>query len=300
MLIDGGWLRARLDLGSGADAEAGDATAADAAEDLVVADVRWAPQGHAREGYAHGHLPGAICVDVDADLAAPAFEGPGRHPLPSPAAFAATMSRLGIGDRTPVIAYDDVGGWVAARLWWMLRVLDHEVALLDLPSLEAWTAEDGALETGPPRAAAPAAFTRAPWPSDRVVDAATVRRALRERSAVLLDARSPERYRGETEQIDPVAGHVPGAVSAEWAGNLDEEGGLLDPGALSHRYEALGARPGGETIASCGSGITASFALFAMERAGLGLGRLYEGSWSDWISDRSRPVATGPDPGEPS
>ncbi|MEX1263545.1 MAG: sulfurtransferase [Actinomycetota bacterium] len=268
--------------------------------DLVLADVRWVRGGTAREEYERRHLPGAVCVDAESDLAAPAFHGPGRHPLPKPQPFAAAMSRLGIGDDSVVIAYDDAGGSVAARLWWMLRVLDRKVALLDLPSLDAWTRAGGALETGSPRGAPPASFTAAEWPAGRVVDADTVRRTLREGSAVVLDARAGERYRGETEPIDPVAGHVPGAVSAEWAGNRDGDGRFLDPGALRRRYEALGARDNGRAIASCGSGITASFALFAMERAGLGLGRLYEGSWSDWVSDASRPVATGEQPGEPS
>jgi len=267
--------------------------------DFVLADVRWVRGGTAREEYERGHLPGAVSVDADSDLAAPAFHGPGRHPLPSPEAFAAAMSRLGIGEDSVVIAYDDVGGSVAARLWWMLRVLNRKVALLDLPSLDAWIRAGGSLETGPPHIARPASFTATAWPAGRVVDAATLRRTLRDGSAVVLDARAGERYRGDTEPIDPVAGHVPGAVSAEWAGNRDGEGRFLEPGALRRRYEALGARDDGETIASCGSGLTATLALFAMERAGLGLGRLYEGSWSDWVSDASRPVATGPQPGGP-
>ncbi len=266
----------------------------------MVADVRWVPGGHARERYALGHIPGAICVDVDADLAAPAFDGPGRHPLPSPDAFASSMSRLGIGDDSAVIAYDDAGGWVAARLWWMLRVLGHDAALLDLSSLEAWTEGGGALESGPPEAPAPASFAPSPWPADRVVDADAVLRAVREGSAVVLDVRAGERYRGESEPIDPVPGHIPGAVSAEWAGNHDDEGRILDAETLRRRYEDLGVRDDGGAIVSCGSGITAAFGLFVMERAGLGLGRLYEGSWSDWVSDRARPVATGPEPGEPS
>ncbi|MDH5225735.1 MAG: sulfurtransferase [Actinomycetota bacterium] len=289
MLVDAGWLRAQRSHDR-------------ASPDLVVADVRWVPGGHARDRYAQGHLPGAVCVDVDSDLAAAAFDGPGRHPLPSPEAFAASMSRVGIGDRTSVVAYDDAGGSVAARLWWMLRVLHRPVALLDLPSLDAWSGAGGELQTGPPadRPQAAAAFTPRPWPDDRVVDADTVRAALRSRSAVLLDVRSGERYRGEAEPFDPVAGHVPGAVSAEWARNRDDEGRFLDPVSSRRWYESLGVRDDGEAIASCGSGVTATFALFAMERAGLGFGRLYEGSWSDWVSDRSRPVAIGTQPGEPS
>lgn len=279
MLVDPGWLRAHPSSG------------------LVIADVRWVPGGHASEPFARGHLPGAVCVDLDADLAAPAFRGPGRHPLPPPAAFAATMSRFGIGDDTPVVAYDDQGGWIAARLWWMLRVLGREVALLDLPSLDAWTAAGGTLEMGPPRPVAAASFTPAPWPPDRVVDADEVARVVHAGSGPVLDARAGERYRGEIEPIDPVAGHIPDAVSADRAGDLDDDGHLLDPTGLRRRYEELGVVRNGEAIASCGSGVAASFTLFAIERAGLGLARLYEGSWSDWVSDGSRPVATGAEPG---
>lgn len=263
---------------------------------LVVADVRWVPDGHARERFGAGHLPGAVCVDVDADLAAPPGSGPGRHPLPAPQRFAATMSRLGVGDATAVVAYDDAGGSVAARLWWMLRVLGREVALLDLPSLDVWADTGGTLETGPARDRAPASFTPAPWPADRVVDAPSVRTTLDEGTAVVLDARAGERYRGEVEPFDPVAGHIPGARSAPWHGNLDHDGRMLDAAALAARYSALGVSGDGRVIASCGSGVTAALSLFAIERAGLGLGRLYEGSWSDWVSDPDRPVATGPDP----
>jgi thiosulfate/3-mercaptopyruvate sulfurtransferase len=249
MLVDPRWLRAQP-----------------SSTRLLLADVRWVPGGHASDSFALGHLPGAVCVDLEADLAAPAFQGPGRHPLPEPAVFAATMSRLGIGDHTSVVAYDDAGGWIAARLWWMLRVLGREVALLDLPSLGAWTAEGGTLETGPPATRSAATFTTTSWPSDRVVAAHEVGRAVRTRSAVLLDARAGERYRGETEPIDPVAGHIPGAVSAEWAGDLGDDGHMLDATALRRRYEALGVGERGTAIASCGSGVTAAFTLFAMER----------------------------------
>jgi thiosulfate/3-mercaptopyruvate sulfurtransferase len=208
------------------------------------------------------------------------------------------MSRLGIGDETPVVAYDDQGGWIAARLWWMLRALGREVALLDLPSLDAWTAGGGTLETGPPRIVAAASFTPASWPTHRLVDADEVTRVVHAGSGPVLDARAGERYRGEVEPIDPVAGHIPGAVSADRAEDLDDDGHLLDPIALRRRYEALGVVRGGDAIASCGSGIAASFTIFAIERAGLGLARLYEGSWSDWVSDGSRAVATGAEPGD--
>ncbi|HEX7247923.1 MAG TPA: sulfurtransferase [Actinomycetota bacterium] len=287
MLVDRAWLRTRL-------------AAPDPGHDLVIADVRWTPGGHARDAFARRHLPGAVCIDLDADLAAAPFDGPGRHPLPAPETFASTMSRLGIGDATAVVAYDDVGGWVAARLWWMLRVLDRPAALLDLPSLDAWTDEGGTFETGAPAVAAGAPFTPQAWPADRIVDAEAVHAALRDGSAPVLDARAGERYRGEAEPIDPVAGHIPGAISAPTAGTLDARGALAEPTQLRRRFEELGVRADASAIASCGSGVAASFALFAMERAGLGLGRLYEGSWSDWVSDPSRPVAVGADPGAPS
>lgn len=284
MLVEPAWLRSSL-------------ASRDRSHDLVVADVRWVPGGHARDAFARSHLPGAICVDLDADLAAPPFDGPGRHPLPTPAAFASTMSRLGIGDGSAVVAYDDVGGWVAARLWWMLRVLGRRVALLDLPSLDTWVETGGTLETGASAAGASASFTPQAWPADRVVGAEAVIGTLRDGSAPVLDARAAERYRGEVEPIDPVAGHIPGALSVPTMGSLDPAGSLLEPSALRRRFESVGVRGDGAAITSCGSGVAASYALFAMERAGLGLGRLYVGSWSDWVSDPARPVAVGADAG---
>jgi thiosulfate/3-mercaptopyruvate sulfurtransferase len=268
--------------------------------DLVVADVRWETGGSVRGSFERGHLPGAVSFDLDRDLARPAFDGPGRHPLPSPAAFARTMGAAGIRNETSVVAYDDVGGWVAARLWWLLHVTGHPAALLDLASLEAWTSAGGTLEAGPGRSARDASvFSPRPWPADRLVDADQVRAALLEGTATVLDARAGERYRGEVEPIDPIAGHIPGSLSAPWQGErLDEgQGPLLTPGAMRERFEALGVEDGDRAIASCGSGVTASFAVLAMELAGLPGARLYEGSWSDWIHDPSRPVATGAEPG---
>ncbi len=270
-----------------------------AGDDIVVADVRWIPDGSVRAAFEHGHLPGAISFDLDRDLARPAFQGPGRHPLPSPASFARTMRDAGIGDDTPVVAYDDVGGWVAARLWWMLHVTGHPASLLDLPSLEAWTVAGRTLAQGPSDPRAPGTFSERPWPADRVVDAGEVRAELSSGSAVVLDVRAGERYRGEVEPIDPIAGHIPGALNAPWQGDRQDEGAgdLLSPDALRLRYEDFGVRKGHTVIASCGSGVTASFAVFTMELAGLPGAKLYEGSWSDWIHDPSRPVATGPEPG---
>ncbi len=264
------------------------------AADLVVADVRWVPHGGpeaSRDLFEAGHIPGAVFLDVDGDLAAPAFDGPGRHPLPTPATFAATMARSGIGDGTAVVAYDDARGSVAARLWWMLEVLGAPVALLD-GGLAAWGAP---LESGPPAMRARATFTPRPWPEEAVSDAREVARSVAAGDAVVLDARMPERYRGDVEPFDPVAGHIPGAVSAPWVGNLDDETSrFLTPDVLRARFRSLGAERG--AIAHCGSGVTACHELFAMRLAGVPGGRLYEGSWSDWVHE-ARPVATGEEPG---
>jgi thiosulfate/3-mercaptopyruvate sulfurtransferase len=277
-LVSSDWLRANLGMPG-----------------LVVADVRWVPGGSATEAFEHGHIPGAILFDADTDLAGKPFtEGPGRHPLPSPEAFAPTMSRAGIGDDTTVIAYDDNGGSYAARLWWMLDALGRgAVAVLD-GALAGW---DGPLETGPAaQGREPATFTAKLWPRELIADAADIADAIRNVSAVVLDARAPERYRGNVEPIDPVAGHIPGARSAPWAGNLDPTTGrFLDTDALRKRYEALGMDGTNQAIAQCGSGLTACHDVFAIRVAGLGRARLYEGSWSDWVSDPSRPVATDDD-----
>jgi thiosulfate/3-mercaptopyruvate sulfurtransferase len=265
---------------------------------LAIADCRWVPGGSATDAFAAGHIPGAVLFDADSDLAAPAFTGgPGRHPLPSPETFATTLSNAGIGDDTAVVAYDDAGGSYAARLWWMLDALGHtRVALLD-GSLAGWGAP---LEIGVGTARARGRFTPRPWPRDRIADAEEVASVLDEDSAVVLDARAPERYRGEVEPIDPVAGHIPGAMSAPWAGNLDPETGrFLPPAELRNRYLGLGVDAGGRAISQCGSGLTACHDVLALRIAGFSGARLYEGSWSDWVSDPARSVATGPDPGRP-
>ena len=281
ILVEPEWLRANLD-----------------APGLVIADCRWVPGGSALAAFEAGHIPGAVLLDADTDLAARAFSGgPGRHPLPAPRAFADTMGRAGIRNDTPIVAYDDAGGSIAARLWWMLDAIGHpSVAILD-GALAGWQAP---LETGPGRPPVTTTFTARPWPRDLIADADDVAHGLSEGSALVLDARAPERYRGEVEPIDPVAGHIPGAVSGPWAANLDPATGrFLDPGALRGRYTTLGAGDGREAIAQCGSGLTACHDVFAIRLAGLGRARLCEGSWSGWLSDRSRPVATGADPGNP-
>jgi thiosulfate/3-mercaptopyruvate sulfurtransferase len=264
-------------------------------EDVIVADVRWSPAdgtAGAEAAFAKGHIPGAVFFDVDRDLAGTPFvEGPGRHPLPSPEAFGRTLSSAGIDDDATVVVYDDVGGSVAARLWWMLDATGRRAAILD-GGLAAWT---GPLEKGP---AHPRLLSHAeprPWPSDRLVDARAVADAV-EAGAPVLDARAGERYRGEVEPFDPVAGHVPGARSAPWTDDLDGDGRFRSPDDLRGRFAALGVTDASTAVVYCGSGVTSCHDLFAMRFAGLGDARLYEGSWSDWVNDRDRPVATGADP----
>jgi thiosulfate/3-mercaptopyruvate sulfurtransferase len=257
---------------------------------VVVADARWYPDGSGRAKYETGHIPGAVFVDVDADLAAPKTQESGRHPLPSPEAFAGAMSRLGIGDGDLVVAYDDAGDANAARLWWMLDVTGNRVALLD-GGVGAWT---GPLEEGPSPARPAATFTPTPWPADAIADAAMVDRLRADPAAVVLDARAAERFRGETEPIDPVAGRIPGAVSAPFAGNLDPATGRFLPAdRLRERYAALGVAEVGEVVAYCGSGVTSAHDVVALRLAGFDRPRLYVGSWSEWITDPGRPRATG-------
>lgn len=263
---------------------------------LAVADVRWYPDGSGRARFEQGHIPGAVFVDVDSDLASPKTRSSGRHPLPSPEAFAQAMERAGIGDGSLVVAYDDVGGSNAARLWWMLSATRHRAAVLD-GGLQAWR---GPLEAGssPTRAAEGQEFTPRPWPEDRIADANEVERLRRDPGAVVLDARAAERYRGEVEPIDPVAGHVPGARTAPWSENLDPETGRFrSPAELTRQYRARGVQEGKDVVAYCGSGVTSCHDVLALELAGIRGAKLYVGSWSEWITDPSRPVAEGPQPG---
>lgn len=264
-------------------------------DEVAVADVRWSATGGTTEAegaFEAGHIPGAVFFDVDRDLAAvPFVEGPGRHPLPDPERFATALASRGIGADDLVVAYDDGGGGVAARLWWMLDALGRPCALLD-GGLSAWP---DPLETGPATPRRPVAIDIRAWPEDRLVDAGGVAGALAA-GDVVLDARVGERYRGETEPIDPVAGHIPGARSAPFPDVLGHGGRFRSPRELRDLFEATGVTGATVPIAYCGSGVTASLDLFALKLAGLGDARLYEGSWSDWVHDPSRPVATGADP----
>jgi thiosulfate/3-mercaptopyruvate sulfurtransferase len=258
---------------------------------LVVADVRWVGDGSPREAFEAGHLAGAIFLDADDDLSA-IGQGAGRHPLPTPEAFATTMENAGVGEDTSVVVYDDAGGSHAARLWWMLDATGHRAALLD-GGLSSW---QGPRAAGPsPATPASRPFTARPWPAHRLADADDVIAALGTEGLVVLDARAAERYRGEIEPIDPVAGHIPGARSAPWSENLDASTGrFLSSMELSEKYRRRGVRSGADAIVYCGSGLTAALDLLAIRVAGFGTdGRLYGGSWSGWIEDPSRPVETG-------
>lgn len=260
-------------------------------DEVRVVDCRWSLDGsEGREQYRQGHVPWAVFVDLDAELAAPSSPDAGRHPLPDPEDFAAAMSRAGIGDGDTVVAYDTAGGAIAARLVWMLRVLDHPAAVLD-GGLDAW---DGPLESGEVTPA-PADFTARPWPPEAIAEADDVAATVAA-GGVVVDARATERYRGEVEPVDPRPGHVPGAVNVPFAGNL-AEGRLRPDVELRERFLDAGVAPDREVVVYCGSGVTACHDVLAMELAGLPRPRLFVGSWSAWSSDPDRPAATGPEPG---
>jgi thiosulfate/3-mercaptopyruvate sulfurtransferase len=254
--------------------------------DLRIIDFRWYLQGRdGRTEYVKGHIPGAVFVDLEAVTGR---EGGGRHPLPGAAQFEEEMRRAGVGDGTKVVVYDDAGGSIAARLWFLLEWFGHRAqAVLD-GGLQAW---GGPLATDEPHLP-PGDFHAAEPDRSRVLDVAGIRELA---GVPLLDARAAERYRGDKEPVDPKAGHIPGALSAPWTDNLDPDGSFKSPGELRRRFSGLGADSG--AVAYCGSGVNACHALLAMRVAGLPDARLYAGSWSDW-SNRDLPVATGSDPGE--
>jgi thiosulfate/3-mercaptopyruvate sulfurtransferase len=252
--------------------------------DLKVIDFRWyLLDRKGRDEYLRGHIPGAVFVDLEAVTG----KGGGRHPLPAAWQVQDEMQKAGVEDGTKVVVYDDAGGSVAARLWFLLGWFGHgEQAVLD-GGLQAWGAT---LETSVP-AVTRGAFRSRPPDRSRILDFEAVR-ALE--GVPLIDARAGERYRGEQEPVDPKAGHIPGALSAPWSDNLGPDGRFKSPQELRDRYTKLGAAEG--AVAYCGSGVNACHDLLAMEIAGLTGGRLYAGSWSEW-SHRDAPVATGKEPG---
>lgn len=277
-----------MDVLIGAD---GLATRRAAGERTVLLDVRWAlgsTTGH--RDYLRGHVPGAVYVDLEAELAAPGSRGAGRHPLPGARDFAAATARWGIDPGDTVVVYDAVGGLSAARAWWLLRDAGLETVLLLDGGLAAWSAAGGDLEAGEVE---PAPGGWAPDPGHLPaldVEAATAFPA----TGILLDARAPERYRGEVEPVDPRPGHIPGALSAPTGANVDSRGFFLSPEALRARFSAVGTTADGPPVAVyCGSGVTAAHEVAALAIAGIDAG-LYPGSYSQYCSDPDRPVATGP------
>ncbi len=264
--------------------------------DWTLVDCRFALAdiGLGRRAYLDAHIPGAIYAHLDEDLSGSIVPGiTGRHPLPDPEVLATRLSQWGIGPGVQVVVYDDQGGAYAVRLWWMLRWLGHEaVAVLD-GGWRVWKEERRETRSGQ-ETRSPREFRIESRPELLVtadeVDAIRLHPGWR-----LLDARGADRFRGENKTIDAVAGHIPGALSAPYAGNLGPDGRLLAPDELAGRFERLlGDVPAARTICYCGSGVTAAHDLLAMLHAGLGEGRLYVGSWSEWITDPGRPVAIGP------
>ena len=258
----------------------------------VVFDVRHdlANPAKGREAYAAGHIPGAYFLHIDEDLAAPKTGKNGRHPLPDPATFAAKLNQCGVTPESRVVVYDDLSGNFAVRLWWMLKWLGHpQVALLD-GGWPLWVKEGLPVSRDvPPKREG--RFVPRPL-LGATVDAAFVERFREAPDVRLIDARAADRFAGRNETIDPVAGHVPGAVNRFWKSNLQDDGRFKGPQVLRAEFEALLAgRDPSAVVHMCGSGVTACHNAFAMELAGLPAGRLYPGSWSEWCADPSRPVA---------
>jgi thiosulfate/3-mercaptopyruvate sulfurtransferase len=264
----------------------------------ALLDVRWRLAGPPGiDSYRAGHLPAAVYADLDRDLAGPPGAG-GRHPLPAPAEFQAAMRRAGVRAGSPVVVYDDGDSTVAARAWWTLRYFGHDrVEVLD-GGFRAWAAAGLPISSERP-VVTPGDFTARPGGMP-LVDAAGA--ASLARAGWLLDARAAERYRGDAEPVDRVAGHIPGAVSAPTAENVTADGLLRSPAELRARFRQLGVPAAGQAdhapavAAYCGSGVTAAHEVLALALAGIPAA-LYGGSWSGWITDPSRPVARGPEPG---
>jgi thiosulfate/3-mercaptopyruvate sulfurtransferase len=254
----------------------------------VVLDVRWRLAGPpGLDSYREGHLPGAVFADLERDLSGPPGSG-GRHPLPDAAAFTEAMRAAGVSHSSRVVAYDDGDATAAARCWWLLRYFGHrDVRVLD-GGYRAWLGAGLAVTKAEP-AGQPGDFTVRPGQMP-VLDAAAA--GVTARTGLLLDARAGDRYRGESEPVDPVAGRIPGAISAPAAGNVNQDGTFRNPAELTARFAGLGVRPGAAVGVYCGSGVTAAQEVLALALAGIPAA-LYVGSWSHWITDPARPVATG-------
>ncbi len=271
-------------------------------DDLVVCDVRWrdGDADAARRAFEEAHIPGSVYLDLETDLA-DVPDDPrlgGRHPLVLPEDFCRTLGKHGVGESTRVVCVDDMGGAIAARLWWMLRWVGHEACGVLDGGMARWQAEGGAVERGSPRPQAPAQQPIIAHPNpDLIATKKDVLEAIAS-GGLVLDARSFDRYRGENETIDPVGGHIAGAVSAPFRENLDPETGcFVSSGVLRDRFRRLGVDgDAGAVVCHCGSGVTACHNILAMKHAGLGMARLYVGSWSEWCRDPKLPRAIGPRP----
>lgn len=267
---------------------------------IRIVDTRWylLQPSKGENDYYNAHIPNAVYLSVDRHLAAQPLPDAmtGRHPLPGVSEFQESMRQAGIGNSTHVVVYDDAGGANAARLWWLLRYFGHDkVSLLD-GGLAQWVTEGRPLSNSIPRVA-PAEFHAEPNPN-MVVTKEEMIAATRDRHALIVDARAPERYGGKTEPIDARAGHIPGAKNAPVAGNLRSSGDARFQNAveLQARYDALGANGADEIIGYCGSGVNAAADLFALHLAGYDNTRLYAGSFSEWSRDPELPIVTGDSP----
>lgn len=262
--------------------------------DWVVFDCRFQLEDPdwGSEEYRSSHIPGALYAHLDRDLAAPQTPATGRHPLPEPTAFIRWLGDNGVDATRQIVVYDQGGGAFAARLWWMMRWVGHRAAAVLDGGWAAWSAA-GCPVTDEVPTPEPTTF-EAEADNDLWLTSEQLESALRDKRVRLIDARGAPRFRGDTEPIDPVAGHVPGAVNLPFAGNLDDQKRFKDPEALRQRFEAaLGDAANDQVVHMCGSGVTACHNLLAMEVAGLVDSKLYAGSWSEWITDPARPIATG-------
>ncbi|SAK76220.1 sulfurtransferase (cyanide detoxification) [Caballeronia pedi] len=264
---------------------------------VLVFDCRFdlaAPES-GEAAYANGHIPGAHYLHLDRDLSGVKTGANGRHPLPERAALVAKLASFGLNEGQQVVAYDAHGGMYAARVWWLLRWLGHDsVALLD-GGLQAWEAASQPLDTAvPPKTQG---TFKAGAPLQVTIDAQAIERSIGTRDHLLIDARAADRYRGENETIDPVGGHIPGALNHFFKNNLTPEGRFKTAHELREAFGSLvGTVPADRIVLQCGSGVTACHNALAMEIAGLHGAALYPGSWSEWTADPGRPVATGPTP----
>lgn len=260
-------------------------------EHIVIADCRFAlgSSNSGREAYAADHIPGAIYLDLESDLSASKSTHGGRHPMPDWEEFAQRLGEAGISNESTVIAYDDQGGAMASRLWWMLRYLGHSQAFVLDGGYAKWKAA-GYPVTDEPATAHETTFVAKPQP-ELLVGMEDVKQRIGRKGTVLIDSREERRYLGLEEAIDPVAGHIPGAKNYFWKQSLDEQGSWKDAASLQQQFAEL--RDADEIVVYCGSGVTACPNVLALQEAGFSNVKLYSGSWSDWVSYKDNPVATG-------